>query len=288
MGPPIYIGGNTVQSYTTTPVFSASMGPPIYIGGNITNSTSNVKIIGKLQWGHRFISVETRRKPRRSRTLPRRFNGATDLYRWKRSRGRDDAPRPDRFNGATDLYRWKQIGGVPLLDIQAGLQWGHRFISVETVIWRISTPGFWRCFNGATDLYRWKRVGPVLTKLASNLLQWGHRFISVETGAGVDVPEQRRGASMGPPIYIGGNRLLHRPPPRGLIASMGPPIYIGGNRKKFWRPRRRSKRFNGATDLYRWKRVRIPPEIAVTPKLQWGHRFISVETAKIPQKMGAI
>jgi len=85
-------------------------------------------------------------------------------------------------------------------------------------------------------------------------LQWGHRFTSVETGVDHKPGVVRAGASMGPPIYIGGNswggRLprifnssfngatdLHRwkrkpgpaPPPRRPPASMGPPIYIGGN-----------------------------------------------------------
>ena len=62
-------------------------------------------------------------------------------------------------------------------------------------------------------------------------LQWGHRFTSVETA---EYPEPTGGsgrASMGPPIYIGGNadpgrreRLVY------YLASMGPPIYIGGNK----------------------------------------------------------
>ena len=34
------------------------MGPPIYIGGNAGPHTIRVRVI-KLQWGHRFISVET-------------------------------------------------------------------------------------------------------------------------------------------------------------------------------------------------------------------------------------
>jgi len=36
-------------------------------------------------------------------------------------------------------------------------------------------------------------------------------------------------ASMGPPIYIGGNADLLVGQRQPVIASMGPPIYIGGN-----------------------------------------------------------
>jgi len=36
-------------------------------------------------------------------------------------------------------------------------------------------------------------------------------------------------ASMGPPIYIGGNYQLIQRRKKRTKASMGPPIYIGGN-----------------------------------------------------------
>ncbi len=165
-----------------------------------------------------------------------------------------------------------------------------------------------------------------------DLLQWGHRFISVETGT---PPELMRGAtpaSMGPPIYIGGNSRHenHRHPNGG--ASMGPPIYIGGNKRKKrasasrnlgfngatdlyrWKPkvglkpiqkeelasmgppiyiggnircfrcyRASAECFNGATDLYRWKHFRGKERLAPEILLQWGHRFISVETPTSPR-----
>jgi len=37
----------------------ASMGPPIYIGGNRHRGSANTVLARKLQWGHRFTSVET-------------------------------------------------------------------------------------------------------------------------------------------------------------------------------------------------------------------------------------
>ncbi len=39
----------------------------------------------------------------------------------------------------------------------AGLQWGHRFTSVETIVLGFAVERLVLCFNGATDLHRWKR-----------------------------------------------------------------------------------------------------------------------------------
>ena len=63
-------------------------------------------------------------------------------------------------------------------------------------------------------------------------LQWGHRFISVETKENRRDPYQLSIASMGPPIYIGGNLQLSVYVLDRYSASMGPPIYIGGNLTK--------------------------------------------------------
>jgi len=60
MGPPIYIGGNITSDHLTADGIKASMGPPIYIGGNFSPLPhSTVGSSPALQWGHRFISVET-------------------------------------------------------------------------------------------------------------------------------------------------------------------------------------------------------------------------------------
>jgi len=162
------------------------MGPPIYIGGNSNG-----------------------RPP--SNGFPRRFNGATDLHRWKLDShfGKDTLPKG--FNGATDLHRWKQAFFVSSFTGENRLQWGHRFTSVETDLVISPSPGVGR-------------------------------------------------ASMGPPIYIGGNLLKETFGEVGLKASMGPPIYIGGNM---------------VSKLYRIH----------SRGLQWGHRFTSVETGiKKPKK----
>jgi len=60
-------------------------------------------------------------------------------------------------------------------------------------------------------------------------LQWGHRFTSVETNYVICFQKSPILASMGPPIYIGGNVMVTDNNQSGPVASMGPPIYIGGN-----------------------------------------------------------
>ncbi len=112
-------------------------------------------------------------------------------------------------------------------------------------------------FNGATDLHRWKPVPGSVDIAVIRLLQWGHRFTSVET----EHPDDDQ-------------PLLDE-------ASMGPPIYIGGNRPRFRRPRPRRRRLQWGhrfTSVETWK-----PSAVLAPRtraLQWGHRFTSVETGE--------
>ena len=154
MGPPIYIGGNQEPGTLQYIWESASMGPPIYIGGNSHNTSPNLESIF-------------------------------------------------RFNGATDLHRWK----LPVERIETftffKLQWGHRFTSVETRSQNLECFGE-KSFNGATDLHRWKRETSFPTcglirgfNGATDLHRWKLAFNSISL--------PHRMASMGPPIYIGGN-----------------------------------------------------------------------------------
>ena len=137
-------------------------------------------------------------------------------------------PQLSRFNGATDFHRWKCANPQRIAARGVKLQWGHRFSSVEIPCVR-------------------------LARSSHSALQWGHRFSSVEIG--LHPPLQPGGplASMGPPIFIGGNEQVARERPAADVASMGPPIFIGGNVSG-----------NSVT----W------PDVF---GLQWGHRFSSVE-----------
>src|ERR1051325_1700604 len=86
------------------------------------------------------------------------------------------------------------------------------------------------CFNGATDLRRWRRVLVGVRGQLVLALQWGHRSSSVETFRGAADRCRAATASMGPPIFVGGDgvsRPGHRS--RWRSASMGRPIFVGGD-----------------------------------------------------------
>jgi len=86
-------------------------------------------------------------------------------------------------------------------------------------------------FNGATDFHRWKYERGQREPSDDMWLQWGHRFSSVEIAVGLGIVACLQKASMGPPIFIGGNGLKRRFVGFGDSASMGPPIFIGGNHR---------------------------------------------------------
>jgi len=85
------------------------MGPPIFIGGNLT-----------------ALAVKG--------TATQGFNGATDFHRWKWRRRAPGHHPNHRFNGATDFHRWKSPGDLDASVHTPGLQWGHRFSSVEMAV----------------------------------------------------------------------------------------------------------------------------------------------------------
>jgi len=70
--------------------------------------------------------------------------------------------------------------GSGWLESYTALQWGHRFSSVEMQALCV------RCH-------------------AAKTLQWGHRFSSVEMSGDGPCDGGDTAASMGPPIFIGGN-----------------------------------------------------------------------------------
>ena len=181
MGPPIYIGGNGLVIPKVVFQRQASMGPPIYIGGNKRNIFHVGMESARLQWGHRFTSVETspfanhviqlkrasmgppiyiggnRTKFESTFSEVLSFNGATDLHRWKLPLSSSFIIGISSFNGATDLHRWKRTMQESLSASTYTLQWGHRFTSVETCFKAGCGWADFSSFNGATDLHRWKQ-----------------------------------------------------------------------------------------------------------------------------------
>ena len=108
-------------------------------------------------------------------------------------------------------------------------------------------------FNGAADFHR-RKLKWVLEELQKgNPLQWGRRLSSAEMSVILADVLRDKPASMGPPTFIGGNRILaDRPELSPSIASMGPPTFIGGNNLR-------------------------ADEVAEIRRLQWGRRLSSAE-----------
>ena len=141
------------------------------------------------------------------------------------------------------------------------LQWGHRFTSVETPHYSGGDLAS-GSFNGATDLHRWKLPGGRYKNPPMAGLQWGHRFTSVETPTYPPWSHPKQPASMGPPIYIGGNRKRNRVRKRCEQGFNGATDLHRWKRPAPTSPRSRApSRFNGATDLHRWKLPTIVVEI---------------------------
>jgi len=131
------------------------------------------------------------------------------------------------FNGATDLHRWKLYPIENIIVLSLGFNGAtdlHRwklklsFNKVSNLV----------CFNGATDLHRWKR--------SYYEKDW-----------------QKIIASMGPPIYIGGN------PIRLNVDYLIDAGFNGATDLHRWKlmapccSTAATRSFNGATDLHRWK-----------------------------------
>ena len=85
------------------------------------------------------------------------------------------------------------------------------------------------------------------------MLQWGHRNSSVEIWTAAAGGSGARQASMGPPKFIGGNWTILDANDREIEASMGPPKFIGGNNTRCNPVENVLSRFNGATEIHRWK-----------------------------------
>mgnify|MGYP001228468075 CR=1 FL=1 len=180
------------------------MGPPIYIGGNLVRRLQGAEPVPEASMGPPIYIGGNRWLPKIPYCQFHGFNGATDLHRWKLQHGAGGGLRLQASMGPP-IY----IGGNnEICELHIGPK---------------------KCFNGATDLHRWKQTigkGDLERILR---LQWGHRFTSVETSERIISYIFRLFASMGPPIYIGGNKTDKYLIVGVIEDSMGPPIYIGGN-----------------------------------------------------------
>ena len=229
MGPPILLGGNPPSPHPLTPSPSCFNGATDFTRWKFFSYGLIEFPKSRLQWGHRFYSVEMER------------------------------PNPERlgllrgFNGATDFTRWKLISQSTFRFCCTLLQWGHRFYSVEIEdlpLWfstnldasmgppillggncriQMDGDGIKHSFNGATDFTRWK------------------------SRCHLDYNHPQMPASMGPPILLGGNIPVVVVYDSTGNASMGPPILLGGNSFNECLEHVVPIGFNGATDFTRWK-----------------------------------
>ncbi len=86
----------------------------------------------------------------------------------------------------------------------SGLQWGRRFSAAEM-------------FEGFGTL------------VPREVLQWGRRFSAAEMHPRTGQGAGRHWASMGPPLFSGGNTVIRACIADLPAASMGPPLFSGGN-----------------------------------------------------------
>ncbi len=180
MGPPIFIGGNFRLTVNYPRQSLASMGPPIFIGGN-------------------------------------------------RPSGREKRSSLWCFNGATDFHRWKYLGDFRRQFMRKWLQWGHRFSSVEMGKVEVAHASLGEASMGPPIFIGGNTISRKSRSLLSVPLQWGHRFSSVEItltlGSGANVISLQWGHRFSSvEIITSEDVLIDR-----VDASMGPPIFIGGN-----------------------------------------------------------
>ncbi len=252
MGPPAFAGGNQLfrRGIFAVPGL-ASMGPPAFAGGNgmaptvrdgpvssfngatgfrrwkPLNRMANPRTRRRLQWGHRLSPVETRRT---GMCAP--LNGCASMGPPAFAGGNVMAvigPGPDEpASMGPPAFAGGNSAITAAHKAQDWLQWGHRLSPVET---RGSGCQRSACrrFNGATGFRRWKRE------------------TARRPGAGATR------ASMGPPAFAGGNRVMLAFDSDAFLASMGPPAFAGGNTARASRAQRSCGCFNGATGFRRWK-----------------------------------
>src|SRR6187401_2234410 len=190
------------------------MGPSIRIDGDFLAGGLARLDDGRLQWGRRFASTETRGGPGPIGPRSGGFNGAVDSHRRRLSRRRPCAPRRwEASMGPSIRIDGDARGPRPYRAPQRRLQWGRRFASTETfspAALRASTMGG---FNGAVDSHRRRRAGA--------------QALSGPAAA----------ASMGPSIRIDGDPARDRERTADPVASMGPSIRIYGDvRQAHWKP----------------------------------------------------
>src|SRR5215510_14647703 len=243
---------------------------------SVTLTLKAIKKIYALQWGRRSSSRES---------LEKRYAcEPADALQWGRRSSSTESSAIWGFAGSAFKLQWGRRSSstergrhnCPMTEFCIMLQWGRRSSSTE----RLSTANtaigeafrfngavdlhrrrgqrsqeYWRSqgsFNGAVDLHRRRVFADVRDGRVTEALQWGRRSSSTESAKLRNRLRFSREASMGPSIFIDGERSLpERRHPGTRLASMGPSIFIDGEPPVSLGTGPGLVGFNGAVDLHR-------------------------------------
>src|SRR6187401_2234409 len=157
------------------------MGPSIRIDGDFLAGGLARLDDGRLQWGRRFASTETRGGPGPIGPRSGGFNGAVDSHRRRLSRRRPCAPRRwEASMGPSIRIDGDARGPRPYRAPQRRLQWGRRFASTETQLETVSGPPI-QSLQWGRRFASTETCGKLTGNLCGYWLQWGRRFASTET-----------------------------------------------------------------------------------------------------------
>ena len=158
------------------------------------------------------------------------------------------------FNGATDFTRWKFLSLLRLSVTLSSLQWGHRFYSVEIVLLVLRLLTFIHASMGPPILLGGNSIGCPAVREHNTVLQWGHRFYSVEMGRWHPALSHCIRSFNGATDFTRWKWVkAFTAQVEEVGASMGPPILLGGNNPLNIKALLTLSCFNGATDFTRWK-----------------------------------
>ena len=133
------------------------MGPRFCKRGNEPVLTF-VRCTWMLQWGHAFVSVETRMAHTSSLVRLVASMGPRFCKRGNRYQRISGCPPQQASMGPRFCKRGNSAPTARIATRRLMLQWGHAFVSVET---------YWFAVSGSVP----------------SKLQWGHAFVSVETAS---------------------------------------------------------------------------------------------------------
>ena len=185
--------------------YRASMGPPLFSGGNFQGKkplpTTSARFNGA-------AAVQRRKYPhhRRATSTCWCFNGAAAVQRRKSLPAGESIRAPPCFNGAAAVQRRKYTAVASQAKRLLQLQWGRRCSAAE-----MSSRSWLHC---ARRSLQWGRrcsaaeIRPNLSwKTYLQQLQWGRRCSAAEIAGRAVRHHAGRVASMGPPLFSGGNWL---------------------------------------------------------------------------------